>query len=113
MTGPALKSDAVASSTPAVLWLSGKFVNLRKKSGRRAYFQVLQDGVKFPLVRLKSISKGQINKSALKLEMSKIPRSEVKRKKGRVRGLGRVEKPTTQPGSDPFSLAGPGAYLIR
>ena len=69
--------------------------------------------VKFSLVPLRSISKGQINKSTLKLDTSKTPKTDAEKKRGGW-GLGVEEKgPQRNIGSDPFPLVGPGAHLIR
>lgn len=68
--------------------------------------------MKLPLVPLKSIIKGQINKSAPKLDMTKTPKSDAEERKGGW-GLGVREKGPQHLGSDPFSLVEPGAHLIR
>jgi len=98
--------------TPVVLWLSGQFVNLGENSWRGGTFKFYRM-VKFSLVPLKTISKGRINKSTLKLDMTKTPKIDAEKKRGGW-GLGVGEKgPQHNTGSDPFPLVGPGAHLIR
>lgn len=97
------------------LYSSGSRENLltfKKSSWRGGTFKFYKM-VKFSLVPLKSISKGQINKSTPKLDMTKTPKTDAEKKRGGW-GLGVGEKgPQHNIGSDPFPVVGPGAHLIR